>query len=162
MLEGVVPCNLSHRRGVAALCILFKIYFREDHPLGVFLLELFVPVTATRRVDALHQHALVPTHSRTGQYSRSFFPACAELWNALMVLYLLMMVLTALNNLSIGIFPFEGGFCFLLFFFSPFFAGRVVSGICGSHGAFALPARSALPVYFNNNNNLKQKSTTKV
>ena len=83
MLEGIVPCNLSHRRGVAALCVLFKIYFREDDPLGIFLPEVFVPVRATRRVDALHQHAFVPTRCRTGQFSRSFFPACAELWNAL-------------------------------------------------------------------------------
>ena len=48
MLEGVVLCNLSHRRGVAALCIFFKIYFREDHSLGIFLPEVFVPVRATR------------------------------------------------------------------------------------------------------------------
>ena len=54
MLKGVVTCNLSHRLGVAALCILFKIYFREDHPLGIFLPEVFVPVRDTRCVDTLH------------------------------------------------------------------------------------------------------------
>ena len=82
MLEGVVPCNLSRRCGVAEICILFKIYSRVDHPLGIFLLEVFVPVRVTRRVHALHQHALVPTRCHTGQFSRSFFPACVELWNA--------------------------------------------------------------------------------
>ena len=51
--------------------------------LSVFLPEVFVSIRVTRRVDALHQHALVPTRCRTGQFSRSFFSACVELWNAL-------------------------------------------------------------------------------
>ena len=155
MLECVVPCNLSHRRDVAALCILFKIYFLEDHPLGKFLPLVFVPVRATRRVDALHQHALVPTRCRTAvlvtSHVRSSLPvrSCGM---PLMVLCLLVMMLTTLNNLLIGIFFFEGGFCFLLFFFSPFLRWPGCAKICRSHGAFALSSRSALPLYFNINN----------
>ena len=86
-------------------------------------------VRTTRRVDALHQHALVATSFCTGQFLRSFFPGRVELWNALLlwscgILFLLGVVLTALNHLLIGIFYFKGGICFLILFF----AGRVVRG----------------------------------
>ena len=78
-----MSCILSQRRGVAKLCILFKIYSRVDHPLGIFLPEVFISDRVPRRVDALHQHALVHTSCRTGQFSRSVFPAYVELLKGL-------------------------------------------------------------------------------
>ena len=75
MLEGVVPCNLSHRRGVAALCILFKIYSREDHPLGnLSYLRYLCQLELLDVLMLFISMRLVPTRCRTGQVSRSVLP----------------------------------------------------------------------------------------
>jgi len=80
---GNVPCDLSHRRGVSALSVFYKIFSRDDHPLRGFFPERFVAVRSLRRTDALHEFAVVPFRCRTSQYSRTFFPSCAVLWNRL-------------------------------------------------------------------------------
>jgi hypothetical protein len=83
MMDGAVPCDLSHRRVVSALCLMYKYFFREGHPLARFLPQRFVPARSTRRTDALHQYALNPVRARTAQFSRSYFPCVVKLWNAL-------------------------------------------------------------------------------
>ena len=45
---GVFECDISHRRSVAVLCMLYKIRFTPVHPLNGALLGPYVPVRVTR------------------------------------------------------------------------------------------------------------------
>jgi hypothetical protein len=82
-LLGEDLCDLFHRRRVASLCMLFKVYFRESHPLREYLPAHFIRERLTRRTGALHSFAFDPVRSRTSQFARSFVPRCVEWWNQL-------------------------------------------------------------------------------
>ena len=81
--EGKVKCDLVHRRQVASLCMFFKIFHNEEHPVRSHFPPLFVPTRFTRRIAALHDFVLTAPRFRTVQYSRSFVPASVTLWNEL-------------------------------------------------------------------------------
>ena len=71
---GVLECNLTYRRSVAELCMLFKIKSNPMHPLSCALPLSYVPARVTRGALV----AYIGTHS---QYRRRFVraPLCVSL-----------------------------------------------------------------------------------
>ena len=77
---GVLECNLSHRRSVAELCMLFRIKSNAMHPLSGALTWSYVPALHRGALVA-HRHSFAPLRCRTFQYSRTFVPLSVSLWN---------------------------------------------------------------------------------
>ena len=73
LCEGELGC-LAHRRKVSALCLLYKIYHKSDHPMNVYTSH-FVAARNTRASSAIDELALVIPRCRTDQFTRSFLPA---------------------------------------------------------------------------------------
>ena len=69
---GVLECNLSHRRSVAELRMLFKIRSNPMHSLSGALPLPYVPLVA-------HRHSFAPPRCSTSQYRRSFVPLSVSL-----------------------------------------------------------------------------------
>ena len=63
-------CYLGHRRRVGALCLLYKIHHRTDHPMHEQRYS-FVAARHTRDSAAVGVLALVIQSCRTDQFSRS-------------------------------------------------------------------------------------------
>ena len=80
---GVFECELAHRRSVAVLCMLYKIRCILMHRLYGALPVPYVPVRATRSAVIAHRNTYAPPRCRTSQYSRTFIPLSASLWNVL-------------------------------------------------------------------------------
>ena len=80
---GVLNCNLSHRRSVAVLCMLYKIRCYPKHPLCGALPVPYVPVRVTRGALIAHRYTYAPPRCRTSQYRRTFIPLSVSLWNEL-------------------------------------------------------------------------------
>ena len=81
LCEGELCC-LGHRRKISAMCLLYKLYHRVDHPINQYL-KHFVAARNTRASAALGELALVISRCRTDQLSRSFLPDYVCLWNLL-------------------------------------------------------------------------------
>ena len=73
---GVFECDISHRRSVAVLCMLYKIRCRGqvEHPLNGALPGPYVPVRVTRGAQVAHWCTYAPPRCRTLQYSTTFIP----------------------------------------------------------------------------------------
>ena len=69
---GVLNCNLSHRRSVAELCMLFKIRCNPKHPFCDALPVPYVQVRVTDGAFIADRYSYAPTRSRTSQYRRTF------------------------------------------------------------------------------------------
>ena len=69
---GVLNCDLSHRRSVAVLCVLYKIRCNPKHPLCGALPVPYVPVQVTRGALIAHRYTFAPPRCRTSQYRRTF------------------------------------------------------------------------------------------
>ena len=80
---GVFECDISHRRSVAVLCMLYKIRCNPVHPLNGALPGPYVPVQVTRGALVAHRYTYAPPHCRTLQHSRTFIPFSVSLWNDL-------------------------------------------------------------------------------
>ena len=80
---GVFECDISHRRSVAVLCMLYKIRSNPMHPLNGALPGPYLPVRVTRGALVAHRYTYAPPRCRTLQYSRTFFPFSVSLWNVL-------------------------------------------------------------------------------
>ena len=80
---GVFEWNISHRRSVAVLCMLYKIRCNPVHPLKGVLPGPYVPVRVTRGALVAHLYTYAPSRCRTLQYSRTFIPFSVSLWNDL-------------------------------------------------------------------------------
>ena len=65
----------GHRRKVSALCLLYKIYHRVDHPMNDCLNHVDA-ARNTRASAALEELALVVSRCRTDHISRSVVSAC--------------------------------------------------------------------------------------
>ena len=79
-----VDVNIEHRRNVAALCVLFKIMNRPEHPLHSRLPGPAVQARRTRRALQMNTQARISALSRSSsQFNRSFFPCVIEIWNFL-------------------------------------------------------------------------------
>ena len=80
---GVLNSNLSHRRSVAVLCMLYKIRCYPMHPLCGSLPVPYVPVLVTHGTLISHRYTYAPLSRRTSQYCRTFIPLSVSLWNDL-------------------------------------------------------------------------------
>ena len=80
---GVFECDISHRRSVAVLCMLYNIRCNTVHPLYGALPGPYVPVRVTRGARVAHRYTYAPSRCRILQYSRTFFPFSVSLWNDL-------------------------------------------------------------------------------
>ena len=72
---GVFECDISHRRSVAVLCMLYKIRCNLMHPLFGALPGPYVPARVTRGALVAHRYTYAPPRCRTLQYSRTLFPS---------------------------------------------------------------------------------------
>ena len=76
-MGGALECNLLHRRSVAVLCMIYKIWSNPSHPLHSELPRQFVPVRVTRAAIAAHTDAFEVPRCRTVQCSDlSFHGRC--------------------------------------------------------------------------------------
>ena len=80
---GVLNCNLSHRRSVAVLCMLYKIRCNPMHPLCGALHVSYVPVRVTCGTLIAHRCTYAPPRCRTSQYRMTFILLSLSLWNDL-------------------------------------------------------------------------------
>ena len=80
---GVLNCDLSHRRSVAVLCMLYKIRCNPTHPLCGALPVPYAPVRVTRGALITHRLSFAPPHCRTSQYRMTFILLSVSLWNDL-------------------------------------------------------------------------------
>ena len=80
---GVLNCNLSHRRSVAVLCMLYKIRYNPMDPLCGALPVPYVPVRVTRCTLIAHRYAYASPSCRTSQYHMTFILLSVFLWNDL-------------------------------------------------------------------------------
>ena len=71
---GVFECDISHRRSVAVLCMLYKIRCNPVHLLNGSLSGPYVPVRVTRGALVAHRYTYAPLRCRTLLYSRIFIP----------------------------------------------------------------------------------------
>ena len=76
---GVLNCELSHRRSVAVLCMLYKIRCNPKHPICGALPVPYVPVRVTRSALIAHRYTSAPPRCRTSQYQRTFIPLSVSL-----------------------------------------------------------------------------------
>ena len=83
LASGVLNCDLSHRRSVAVLCMLYKIRCNPMHPLFDALPVPYAPFRVTRGTLIIHRYTYAPPRCRTSQYRRTFIPLSVYLWNDL-------------------------------------------------------------------------------
>ena len=83
LADGVLNCNLSHRRSVAVLCMLYKIRCNQMHPLCGALPVPYLPVRVTLGALIAHRYTYAPPRCRTSQYLRTFIPISVSFWNDL-------------------------------------------------------------------------------
>ena len=83
LVMGVFECDISHRRSVEVLCMLYKIRCNPVHPLNGALPGPYVPVRVTRGALVAHRFTYAPPRCRTLQYSMSFITFSLSLWNDL-------------------------------------------------------------------------------
>ena len=70
---GVFECDISHRRSVAVLFMLYKIRCNPVHPLNLDLPGPYMPVRVTRGALVPHRYTYAPPRCRTLQFSRLLF-----------------------------------------------------------------------------------------
>ena len=80
---GVLNCNLSHRRPVAVLCMLYKIRSNPMHPLCGALPVPYVLVRVPRGALIAHRYPYAPPRCRTSQHRMTFIPLSVSLCNDL-------------------------------------------------------------------------------
>ena len=80
---GVFECDISHRRFVAVLCLLYKIRCNPVHPLDGALPRPYEPARVTRGALVAHRYTYAPPRCRTLLYRRTFIPFSVSLWNDL-------------------------------------------------------------------------------
>ena len=79
----VFECDISHRRSVAVLCMLYEIRCNPVQPLNGALHGPYVLVRITSGTLVAHRYTYAPPRCRTLQYSRTFLPFSVSLWNYL-------------------------------------------------------------------------------
>ena len=80
---GVLNCNLSRRRSVAVLCMLYKIRCNLMHPLCGALPVPYMSVRVTRGALIAQRYTYAPPRCRTSQYRMTFISISVSLWNDL-------------------------------------------------------------------------------
>ena len=69
---GVFECDIAHRRFLAVLCMLYKIWCNPVYPLYGALPGPYVPVRETFCALVAHRYTYAPPRFRTSQYCRAF------------------------------------------------------------------------------------------
>ena len=72
---GVFECDISHRRSVAVLCMLYKIRCNLVHPLIGALPGPYVPARVTRGALVAHRYTYAPPRCRTLRRAGLLFPS---------------------------------------------------------------------------------------
>ena len=80
---GVFECDISYRRSVAVLCMLYKIRCNPVHPLNAALPGPYAPARVTRGALVAHRYTYAPPRCRTLHYSRTFISILVSLWSDL-------------------------------------------------------------------------------
>ena len=80
---GVSELDISQRRSVPVLCMLYQIRCNPVHPFNGALTGPYVPVRVTRCAQVAHRYTYAPPRCRTLQYSSTFIPFSVSLWNDL-------------------------------------------------------------------------------
>ena len=80
---GVLECDISHRRSVAVLCMLYKTRCNLVHPLNGALPGPYVPERVTRGALVAHRYTYARPRCRTLQCSRTFISFSVSLCNDL-------------------------------------------------------------------------------
>ena len=83
LTEGVIKCDLPHRRSVAVLCMLDRIRCNPMHPHRGALPVPYVSVRVTRSALIAHRYTYSPPSCRTSQYGRTSIPLSVSLWDDL-------------------------------------------------------------------------------
>ena len=151
--------DISHRRSVAVLCMLYKIRCNPVHPLNCALPGPYVPVRVKRGALVVHRFTYALPHCRTSQYRITFISRSVYRWEGLANPVFdcvglagfksganaFLLALDALSLLlSSTIFPF-------LFIQSiGWYCG---AGVFGLIGCLSLSLSHALSIFFNDNNN---------
>ena len=78
---GVIECDISHRRSLAVLCMLYKISCNPVHPLNGALPGPYVPVRVTRGALVPHRYTYAPPRCRTMQFSRTVILFSKKVWS---------------------------------------------------------------------------------
>ena len=73
--DGLVVCELVHRRHVAALCMYYNIYCNHNHALEAALPRVHAPARFISLTVSVHSRYLNVPRCRTMQFDRSFVPA---------------------------------------------------------------------------------------
>ena len=85
-ITNLVPdlhIDLSHRRSVASLCMFYKIFKNNCHPVHNFFPPFFNRIRETRGNIKLNNSAFRPPLCRTEQFKRDLIPRCIKYWNSL-------------------------------------------------------------------------------
>ena len=85
---GVFECDITHRRSVAVLCVLYKIRCNPVHSLNGALPGPYLPVQVTCGALVAHWYTYAPPRCRTSQYSRLLFPSRCSSGTILLTQYL--------------------------------------------------------------------------
>ena len=80
---GVFECDISHRRSVVVLCMLYKIRCNPMHPLNGALPGPYVLVRVTRCALVAYRYTYAPPRCWTSQYLLTSIPLSVSLWNDL-------------------------------------------------------------------------------
>ena len=75
--------DISHRRSVAVLCMMYKTRSNPMHPLYCAIAVSNVPVRVTRGALVAHRYTYTLPRSGTSQYRRTFIPLAMSLCNDL-------------------------------------------------------------------------------
>ena len=80
----VLECDISHRRPVAVLSMVYKIRCNQMHPLNGALPGPYVPVLVSRGALVAHRYTYAQLRCRTSQYRWTFVPlSVSRRWNDL-------------------------------------------------------------------------------
>ena len=83
MTLGEVQCDLEHRRFVASLYMLYRVFYNPFHSVNAELPDWRVAARLTRCATVMHDYALTPVRFRTGQFMQSFVPRSVADWSSL-------------------------------------------------------------------------------
>ena len=70
LTDGLVVCDLKHRRRVAALCMFYKIHVYPNHTLETALSQVYVPARQTRLAVSVHSRYLAVPCCRSVHFGR--------------------------------------------------------------------------------------------
>ena len=76
---GMFECDITHRRSMAVLCMMYKNKCNPMHPPNGALPGPYVPVWVLRGALVAHRYTYAPPRCRTSQYGRlSFYTQCSS------------------------------------------------------------------------------------